>query len=506
MPNELTQEQKMEQLIKLTSEGAAAIQKVSDNQSAQQLVMEKVQADLTAAMTSSKSFQDETEEKLLQLTDEDKANTKSVFDLTLKNQSAAFSRHGYGDPVTRALYKTHTEYDRRKGWVNDGEAYEVPKSVTDLQDQCYLYGMINSLKSLQSGTPTNMGDVIRGMDTYQLLRFELERDKDMRKALSTSGSGSGSEWVPTSMSTRLVDDIRLALRVAGLFPNLTVPAKVGSMEIPKRGARQPAYLVSENTSDSGTKVPAGTPPTGKATFSMVYHALRMLWSYAMDEDSIVAMFPLIREELVQSLADAAENSIINGDTDSTHFDSDVTSGTDVRKSYPGLRYYSGHSAGEAAVDISTLSTSTLRNIRKQMGRFGVNPSDNAWIPGISGFIQMLSLAEVKTLDVFGPNFTTKSGTLAMFDGAPVVVSEFMREDVNASGVYDGVTTTKSNILLVNTRAHWTGDKQGGLLIESAKDIETLQNVAVASVRRDFERMNVPGTGEASVGIGYNLTT
>jgi hypothetical protein len=187
-------------------------------------------------------------------------------------------------------------------------------------------------------------------------------------------------------------------------------------------------------------------------------------------------------------------------------DSDVTAGTDVNKSYYGLRYFSGNSAGEAAVNISTLSTANLRAIRKAMGRFGVNPSDLAWLTGISGYVQMLGLTEVLTMDKWGPGFTAKAGTLAMFDGAPVVVSEFIRQDLNASGVYDGTTMTKTEILLANTKAHWTGDKAGGMKMETARDIESLQNVAVASRRNDFERVNVPGSDEASVGIGYNLTS
>jgi len=234
--------------------------------------------------------------------------------------------------------------------------------------------------------------------------------------------------------------------------------------------------------------------------------LRMLWSYEMNEDSILAMAPLVRAELAQSMADAYENMIINGDNSTTHMDSDVTSSSDVRTAFQGLRKYSGNSAGNAAVDISTLSLDVLRNIEKAMGRFAANPAQRAWVTGISGMVEMMKIDETITIDKFGPEATIKQGQLAMLDGSPVIVSEFMRENLNASGVYDGVTMTKTEILLSNLPVFWTAQKPGGVMIETDRDIETQQNIAVASHRVDFQQSREPGSSEATVGVGYNLTS
>jgi len=233
----------------------------------------------------------------------------------------------------------------------------------------------------------------------------------------------------------------------------------------------------------------------------------MLFSDEMDEDSAIAIMPLLRMELIQAIADAQENAILNGDTASTHMDSDITSALDVCKSWIGLRKHGNNSSGNAAVDISTLSTSNLRAIRKAMGKYGVNPKKNAWITGISGFIQMLSITEVITMDKFGSKATILNGQLAQFDGSPVMVSEFMRQDLNTSGVYDGTTETDTEILLVHTPAFRNAEKPGGLKIETARDIETGQNIAVAHRRLDFKQVNSPvGTAEETVGVGYSLTS
>jgi len=126
---------------------------------------------------------------------------------------------------------------------------------------------------------------------------------------------------------------------------------------------------------------------------------------------------------------------------------------------------------------------------------------------ISGFIQMLGITEVITMDKFGSKATILNGQLAQFDGSPVMVSEFMRQDLNTSGVYDGTTETDTEILLVHTPAFRNAEKPGGLKIETARDIETGQNIAVAHRRLDFKQVNSPvGTAEETVGVGYSLTS
>lgn len=501
----LTAEQE-QQLLKTSVEASKHLKTMSEDSASFREAQEKIKTEIAGIVDSNKTFQEETKATLEAITKQNEEETASAFDVVV-NQPSVLKMHGYHDPVSRALYKSHTDFGKN-GFERDEEGYELSKNVYALNDMIYLYSMTKALQERQSsGNPRNYTEIAKEMDTYKLLMYELNRIPDVRKALSSSTAGSGAEWVPTGMSSQLIDDIRLALRVPGLFSSITMPAGSGSFDFPLRGSRQSAYLVSEAATDSPTKIPTGTPPSGKVTFSAVTHALRMLFSYIVEEDALISIFPLVRQEIVSAITDARENAYINGQL--TAFDSDVTSSTDVRKSYNGLRQFAGSAAvgsAQAAVDISTLSTANLRAIRKKMGRFGVNPNDLAWITSISAYVQMLSLTEVLTMDKWGAGFTAKAGVLAMFDGAPIAVSEFMAQNLNATGYYDGTTMTKTGILLANTKAHWGATKPSGLLVESARDIETQQNVVVASQRNDFKRVNEPGSGEATVGIGYNLAS
>ena len=464
----------------------------------------KMVDDLSDHISEFKDFQTVTEAQLSDVKESvDEQTDKSVFDVVMKEGSKVREQWGYDDSISRALYKPATSWDRNKGWVKK-TSYEVDPILHDLNDALYLTGMHKAIAS-QSDPSSAMtySQAVKGLDSYNLFKYELERNADLRKAMSSSG-GSGGEFIPTGLSSSLVDDVRLQLKVAALFPRITMPARMGDWELPVRGSRRDAYLVGENPADSGTKIGVATPPSAKVTFAAKKHGLRMLFSYELDEDSAIAVMPLVREELVQALVDAEETAVVNGDTAGTHMDTSAIGATSPQKSWDGLRKNSGNHNGNACVDISTLSVANLRTIRKNMGRFGVNSSDLAWVCGISGFIQLLGLAEVLTVDKFGPAATIKNGQLANLDGAPIIISEFIKQDLNASGVFDNTTKTKTHILLANTRAFYTAEKPSGLQVETDRDIETQQNIAVATRRVSFAQVMTPGSGEETVGNGYNL--
>jgi len=226
----------------------------------------------------------------------------------------------------------------------------------------------------------------------------------------------------------------------------------------------------------------------------------------MQEDAAVAILPIVLQTLQQSMADGMETALINGDTSATHQDSDVISADDVRKSFQGLRNYAGGSSGQAAVDLSTISIANFRNIRKGMGRYGIIPTDLANLMSISAYIQALSIEEVETVEKFGLEATVKSGILGVMDGSPIVVSEFIRQDLNTTGVYDGATVTDTITLTVNTRAFWVANK-GPIRSETARDPKQGQSYSVISHRFDFKQTQTPDTSiEQTVGLGYSITS
>jgi hypothetical protein len=201
--------------------------------------------------------------------------------------------------------------------------------------------------------------------------------------------------------------------------------------------------------------------------------------------------------------DAEEKAIIDGDTDGTHQDSDVgASTTDARTAWDGLRKR-GLANASAATTTSTVAN--LFAIRALMGKWGLNPADLAFIVGVSAAHDLLVDTNVLTVDKIGPNATILNGQIASIGGVPVVVSEHVRENLNASGVHDGITTTKTVNLCVN-RNEWVMGQRMALDVEVDDSIyrETYQRVAVAFMREDFQNVGDASTNDDTA-VGYNVT-
>ena len=320
---------------------------------------------------------------------------------------------------------------------------------------------------------------------------------DLRKAMDTATAGEGEEWIPTEFSRNLIEQVRLALKVSALHSRINIPTPTYRM--PVEGADAVAYLIPESTSDDSTKIKASTPGTKRISFDAQKLASRVLFSEEVSEDSIVPILPYLRGKVIEALAVAQETCTINGDTSTTHQDSDVTDSLDARKAWNGYRTAVLTAANK---DLGTFSTTNLRGVRSGMGKYGVDVNKLAWVAGTSGYNAMMDLTEVRTLDKYGPKATILTGELAKLDNIPIIVSEYIREDLNASGVYDGVTMTKTIILLVRRDGFMYGDRRS-VKVKSAEIIETDQTQIVVTQRLDFEAVYDTDT-ETIVGQAYNI--
>jgi hypothetical protein len=144
-------------------------------------------------------------------------------------------------------------------------------------------------------------------------------------------------------------------------------------------------------------------------------------------------------------------------------------------------------------------------MRNRMGKFGVNVRDLAYIFGPTGYHQAVSLAEVTSVEKFGSNATILTGTLAAFRGIPVVVSDFVREDLASTGVYDGVTTDKTVCHLVNLKRFWVGMRRS-IQTRVMQDLPYQDRWLLASYQRLDFKGHAQSATEVSTVVGRNIQT
>ena len=99
--------------------------------------------------------------------------------------------------------------------------------------------------------------------------------------------------------------------------------------------------------------------------------------------------------------------------------------------------------------------------------------------------------------------TVIKGVLASYQGIGLVNSAYMREDLNATGVYDGITTTFGGLLLVNKTRFYYGQRRA-IQVKMMVDLPKDDRVLLASYqRKDFKGHSQSAT-ETSVIYGFEL--
>lgn len=346
-----------------------------------------------------------------------------------------------------------------------------------------------------------------GSEGFQVAREHpafKDQYKRVLRAMDTDTSNEGVDWIPTGIGASLHERVRASGKVAPLFQRINLPTN--PWKWPLEGADATAYRVAEPTSDTATKVTASTPGTGAATFDAEIFGGRVIFSKSLEADSALAMVPYVQRKLVQAFVDAEERAVLDGDTDGTHQDTDTNSAgaTDAAWAWDGLRKRG--LANASASGGSALTVALLAARRADMDYYGLNPAECAFIVPISSYYALVTDSNVITVDKLGPQATILNGQLGSLYGIPIIVSEHVRTNLNASGVHDAITTTKTYALCVN-RMEWVFGQRTPLALEVDDSLyrETYQRVIVGFMRQDFQNVNARGTSEDDTSIVYNVT-
>lgn len=333
---------------------------------------------------------------------------------------------------------------------------------------------------------------------------KLLQRPEVRKALDTTTAGSGLEYVPTAFSEQFVLDVQQEAKLAAAFPRVPMPTK--TLTLPCEGADPTCYLVGDNV-DLSQRITESSPGTRSVTLTAKTLAARTVESSQFEEDALPTALELVRRKLIRACARAIENAIVNGDTSETHMDADVTSATDVRKAWIGLRK-KALTDTSGNVDLGTFNAEALLSLKSKAGAYGMDLGNACWVVGTAGYHKLLGVKDsagnpvLMTVDRYGPQATVITGEIGRLFGLPVIHSPFVREDLNPSGVYDGSTTTKT-VLLLAWRPAWVLGIRRDVTLEAVRHPGPQAVELVATVRADFAH----GLGNALTTVmGYNLAT
>jgi len=306
----------------------------------------------------------------------------------------------------------------------------------------------------------------------------------MEKVNAHSGVGVSSADFEQEVSTNVERDIQLELVLAPLF-----------REIPMQSATQiiPILPDSGYAEFLSTQAITGTNPHGNLaqrgdTYGTPWGGIDMTertlstkklvsQSYLgneTEEDAIMPILPLIRESIVRSHARAIENAILLGNNADGAFG---TSGA----SFDGLWHLaeadSDKTQSATAFASDSVTALELLALRKNMGKYGINPQDVIYIVSSTVYYNLLEDAEFQDVNLVGDMATKLKGEIGMVFGSKVIVSdEYPAAAVNmpaAMAVY------AKNYVMPRLR---------GVTIESDYEVANQRRVLIASQRIGFTDM------------------
>lgn len=344
----------------------------------------------------------------------------------------------------------------------------------------------------------NDGEVTAGR-VKSLLETRYGKD-ELAPRLKAFSSSAFADFIPTIVSSQYIEEFELDYDLQRRFKQVTMPSPVYDLPVVKDVLK--AQIASEGAAASAREF-----GETKLRFSSKKLESYHIIPEELSEDSAPDFLAIARAELAASHTRAVESAILNGDDDGTHIDSDTQAGSAAlcEKLWKGLRRQALANAanGGSSNVAGALSETALFAIKTKLKKFGVNPTDLLWIVGPAVYNQLLALPSMLTLDKAGPRATMAIGQAGSIMGIPVVVSGMMREDLNASGVYDGTTTSKGGILLVNAKRWYVGMRRPPSL-RIVQDLPNYDRYLMAAYQRlDFQG-HAQSASEVSVCYGYNI--
>ena len=294
----------------------------------------------------------------------------------------------------------------------------------------------------------------------------LESTKFGREMVQKYGAHVPSATWELEVSLNMEAELRRRLVVAPLFRNIAMQTNV--MTIP---VNPEAGVATWVTNAQFGAVPGSLGAAGASAGGNATHALKEITlnaykvatneytAYEEEEDALLAIMPVIRDGMIRRVARAVDRAFLRG----------AGSGSDP---VTGLVSRDASSAYTLDISDATKATvATLRNLRRDIGVWGLDPAEVVYIVSQDVYYDLLDDSVFQTMNQVGPQATLLTGQIGTIGNSPVIVSgEFADK---ADGAAAAIAVAPANFLVGSQR---------GLRIDTQELVETQRRVMVASLR------------------------
>lgn len=276
------------------------------------------------------------------------------------------------------------------------------------------------------------------------------------------------------VNLNLEAEVRRRLVVTPLLRNISMQTNVMTIPVnPEAGVATwvtnaqfgSANSAGGTTSTSGFAPGVGSPHALKEITLNAYKvATNEYLAYEEEEDSLIALMPVIREAMVRRLARSVDRAFLRG----------AGAGADPVK---GLAAYDAVADVTPSAASGTVTVANMRAMRKSLGAWGLDPAEIVYVVSQDVYYDLLEDTTFQTMNQVGPQATLLTGQIGSIGNSPVLVSaEF---DSKANGALGAIAFAPGNFIVGNQR---------GVRVDTQELVETQRRVFVASLRTGMTQL------------------
>ena len=322
--------------------------------------------------------------------------------------------------------------------------------------------------------------------------------KNVLQKAGVTFDATSAAGIDVNVSQAFEEEVRLEQKVAPLFREIQVAS--GATVLPIAPDTENA-----NFNNTGLETAAnlleesGASDNNYNVNRVLLQAFRLVSGTFIandtDEQVVISVLPIITSALARAHAKAIDSAILLGNSSFVGLVGGA--GTDGSGSF-----LAGDSTlvtdPDASGSSDAVTSGNLLSIRSEMGKYGMNPADVAYIVGLDQYYNLIADAGFSDVSEVGSDLALKRlGVVGAIYGSPVVATDVLAQGTKETGAFTGTAA-----LAVNVR-NYVIPRLKGVSIETDYEVAGQRTAIVASQSLGFNEL-VAGTtnNEPAVRIEY----
>lgn len=467
----------------------------------------------------------------MSLENKEAKTSDEILDGIFKNVSGAASNKAPA-VIGRPVYEGDLEWAKMAGAKNfqqlfgrkvsdKGEETSLPLNFGSAKEVGFMPNDVRlrllNLKKLISNAEVQASIMFKGQHVTPNMLMETPIYKDhLAPLLKAYNVTDFSNWVPTVNARFYFEEYEIPFMLAEQFDQL--PMDSATMEVPG----ELGHLEGREETDAATYTAQSGSQSGYSVTARnnVVHAQI---TEDLLSDSAPKYIDKLRKEVVAGIARSFEKAIINGDVAQTVSRGDNHQDVDTRalalnatfqKAFDGIRKKAF--ANEAALGAGKVilnhsgdsaSKAMFAGIMSKMGKMASVKNDLFWLisPSVENAIVTGAIPELFTAYAFGGIASNVTGQVPPIFGIKCVTSQYVREDLNASGVYDGLTTNLTHVALVK-KSRFACYTRQAIRVWAAPSLPSSDLMLMSAKARHTWNGNPQSANEKSITMAINVAT